>query len=141
MEIMKRQTKRIIHILPLLLCFMAVIPVPFASAKAYSFSWSANSGEVDGYRLYYKKRGIASTPFNGDDAIEGSSPIDVGDATTFTITGLEDNTTYHFTLTAYSGDEESDFTDVITVFPSDYENRLRTVLMISNLLLLESDSL
>ena len=114
--------------------------VPAAFAKDYSFSWTTNSGDIEGYKLYYKKGGVAATPFNGKDAWEGPSPIDIGNYTTFTINGLEDNTTYHFALTAYNGNEESDFTDVITVFPSKYDNRLQTVLMISNLLLLNSDS-
>ncbi|WP_458776036.1 PKD domain-containing protein [Desulforhopalus sp. 52FAK] len=88
-----------------------------ASGASYPFSWSANAEPVEGYKLYYKKGGSAGPPFDGADATEGASPIDLGKVTSFTITGLEDNTTYHFALTAYNGSEESDFTDVITVFP------------------------
>lgn len=50
-------------------------------------------------------------------ASEGTSPIILGKVTSFTITGLEDNTTYHFALTAFNENDESDYTDVITVFP------------------------
>jgi len=50
-------------------------------------------------------------------ASEGTSPIYTGKLTSFTVSGLEDNITYHFALTAFNGNEESDFTDVITVFP------------------------
>jgi len=88
-------------------------------AKDYSFSWSANSSQVDGYKLYYKKGGSAGPPFDGYDAIEGESPIIINDLTSITVSGLEDNTTYHFALTAYDGLDESDFTDTITVFPGD----------------------
>ncbi len=89
----------------------------FAGDKSYTFSWTANTEEVDGYRLYYKRCGTAGPPFDGTDADGGPSPIDVGNNTTYTIEGLDDETTYHFALTAYLGDEESDFTDVVTVYP------------------------
>jgi PKD repeat protein len=90
---------------------------PVSVGASYPFSWSANAEPVEGYKLYYKKGGSATPPFDGTDATEGVSPIDLGKVTSFTITGLEDNTTYHFALTAYNGSEESDLTDVITVFP------------------------
>jgi hypothetical protein len=111
-------------------------------AKDYTFSWSANDGLVEGYKLYYKKGGTAGPPFNGDDAYEGESPICIGDSTSFTISGLEDNTTYHFTLTAYAGADESDYTPVITVFPGeDQQERIKTVLnIINNYLLLNDES-
>lgn len=110
-------------------------------AKDYSFSWSTNSGQVDGYKFYYKKGGSAGPPFEGNDAIEGDSPIIIPDLSAFTVSGLEDNTTYHFALTAYDGLNESDFTDTITVFPgNDKQERIAKVLTIINTyLLLESE--
>ncbi|PHR28852.1 MAG: hypothetical protein COA36_06030, partial [Desulfotalea sp.] len=97
--------------------FLYGLGVAAAVAKDYPFSWSANGEPVQGYKLYYKKAGSAGPPFAGTDANEGVSPIDLGKVTSFTVTGLEDNTTYRFALTAYNGSEESDLTDVITVFP------------------------
>ncbi len=88
-----------------------------ALAKDYTFSWSASPEPVAGYRLYYKKGGNALLPFDGSDAIQGASPVDAGKVTTFTISGLEDNATYHFALTAYNSTAESDFSPIITVFP------------------------
>ncbi|MFT5700537.1 MAG: PKD repeat protein [Desulforhopalus sp.] len=90
---------------------------PVVGDKSYSFSWSANAEPVEGYKLHYKKGGIAGPPFDGMDASEGISAIDLGKVTSFTVTGLEDNTTYHFALTAYNGSDESGYTDIITVFP------------------------
>lgn len=90
-----------------------------AFAKDYTFSWSPNDGPIDGYNFYYKKGGNPGPPFDGTDALDGESPIILYDKTSFTITGLEDNTTYHFALTACKGLEESDYTDVITVFPGN----------------------
>ena len=109
-------------------------------AKDYSFSWTANDGQVDGYNLYYKKGGSAGPPFDGSDSTDGASPIMLYDRTSFTITGLEDNTTYHFALTACSGLDESDFTDIITVYPGDdQQERIAKVLTIINNYLLLSD--
>ena len=111
-------------------------------AKDYTFSWAANDGLVEGYKLYYKKGGTAGPPFDGNDALEGESPICIGDFNSFTISGLEDNTTYHFSLTAYAGADESDYTQVITVFPDENrQERIKTVLnIINNYLLLDEDS-
>jgi hypothetical protein len=91
----------------------------FAYAKDYTFAWSANPEPVEGYRLYYKKGGAAEPPFDGSDSLDGPSPIDIGKLTTSTISGLEDDTTYHFALTAYYGNDESAFSQVITVFPDN----------------------
>jgi len=96
----------------MLVCLFAP---PLASAKDFSFSWSANPEPVEGYKLYYKIDGAASPPFNGTGALEGPSPINVGKQTAFTITGLMDNTTYFFALTAFNGNEESDFSTIVSV--------------------------
>ncbi|MCA1747802.1 MAG: PKD domain-containing protein, partial [Bacteroidales bacterium] len=85
----------------------------------YTFAWSANPEPVEGYKLYYKKGGEAGPPYDGINSLHGPSPIDIGKVTTFTISGLEDNTTYHFALTAYDGNDESGFSENITVFPTD----------------------
>ena len=62
------------------------------------------SAEVAGYLLYY---GIQSRTY--------TASIDVGMATTYTITGLPSGQTYYFAVTAYdsTGDAESDFSDEI----------------------------
>lgn len=86
-----------------------------AMAKDYTFTWTANPEPVEGYKLYYKKDGVAAPPFDGTGATAGAAPINVGKVTTYTITGLEDNATYHFALTAYSGSEESGYSTVVTV--------------------------
>lgn len=121
-------------------CF-AVFSAAFVSAREYSFSWGANDGLVEGYRFYYKEGGAASAPFEGITANEGCSPIDIGNATSYTISGLDENETYHFTLTAYSGNEESDFTQVITVSPDDEKlGRFKLAFPIILNYLLNSDS-
>ena len=102
----------------LLVCLFAATP---ASAKDFSFTWSANPEPVEGYKLYYKTDGAASPPFEGTGAFEGPSPIDVGKQTAFTITGLMDNTNYHFALKAYNDNEESDFSEIVSVVAAETE--------------------
>ena len=89
-----------------------------AFAKDYTFTWTANPEPVEGYKLYYKKDGAAAPPFDGTGATAGAAPIDVGKVTTYTVTGLDDNATYHFALTAYSGSEESGYSAIVTVNPA-----------------------
>lgn len=103
-------------------CFVAyctmlvcLFVTPPAFAKDYSFIWSANPEPVEGYKLYYKIDGAAVPPFDGTGALNGPSPINVGKKTAFTITGLDDNRTYYFALTAYNGIEESGFSEIISV--------------------------
>jgi hypothetical protein len=116
-----------------------------ATAAEYTFAWAANPPPVTGYRLYYKKDGYAGPPFYGTDAAEGASPLPVGNNTSITISGLDDNATYHFALTAVYGDEESAFSQTITVTPSVVEDPrpdpkvLMTVQMIQMLLVLDDE--
>lgn len=95
----------------------AVLTSAFASAADYSFSWSANPEPVEGYKLYYKKGGNAGPPFDGTDSASGPSPVDIGKETSFVVTGLADDSTYHFSLTAYNGSVESGFTGTVTITP------------------------
>ena len=103
---------------PLCLARSALLAAPPAFAKDYTFTWTANPEPVEGYKLYYKKDGAAAPPFDGTGATAGAAPIDVGKVTTYTITGLDDNATYHFALTAYSGSEESGYSAIVTVNPA-----------------------
>lgn len=143
--LLKNQTKdnvdmKVPFLTTLILTSLFVFIAIPALAKNYTFSWSPNEGNVEGYKLYYKKGGAAEAPFLGEDANEGDSPIIINGDNSITVTGLEDNTTYHFTLTAYSGTDESDFTDIITVYPSDdKQERIAAVLNIINTLLLNSE--
>ncbi|MHB8790631.1 MAG: Ig-like domain-containing protein, partial [Desulfobulbaceae bacterium] len=90
---------------------------PPAVGRDVSFAWTANPETVDGYKLYYKT-GSSGPPYDGTGATEGDSPILTGNVTTFTLHGLSDTETYYFTLTAYQGEVESNYTAVIVLPPS-----------------------
>ena len=82
------------------------------AAKNVSFTWSENpsSEAIDGYKLYYRT-GTSGPPYNGTGASEGSSPVAIGNVTSFTLHGLSETETYYFVLTAYRGDQESAYTN------------------------------
>ncbi len=55
-------------------------------------SWAANlSSKVVGYKVYYDSDG-SGKPYEGSDAANGSSPVDVGDVTTIRLENLSPDT-------------------------------------------------
>ena len=68
---------------------------------AVTLLWDASPGQnTAGYKLYYKK-GKPGPPYRGVGANEGPSPINVGNTTTFTLTGLDEVETYYVAVTCY----------------------------------------
>jgi hypothetical protein len=59
-----------------------------------------NEADVRGYRIYY---GEAPGNYHGTGCEQGDSPIDVGDLTRFTLTGLENDRLYYFAVVSYDG--------------------------------------
>ena len=74
--------------------------------NAFTLSWNANpEADIVGYRVYYDTD--SGYPYEGTGATQGASGIDVGNATTYSLSGLPANTNLYFTVLAYdaSGDE------------------------------------
>lgn len=69
-------------------------PPPVSSTGSVTLSWSAN-GENDlaGYKIYF---GTSSGNYTAS-----GSPTVIGKVTSYTVTGLQRNTTYFFALSAY----------------------------------------
>ena len=95
--------------------FSLVLCAATVQARDVTFTWTANSEQVDGYRLYYKTGESGGSPYNGTGVTEGNSPVDTGNVTTFTLHGLADSETYHFVLTAVAGELESDYSTELTL--------------------------
>ena len=91
----------------------------FAAIQGYALDvtleWDANSEpDLAGYRLYYKVTS-SGAPYDGTGAAEGSSPTEVGNATSYTLTGLAEGVDYYFVVTAYdSEDLESEYSNEVT---------------------------
>ncbi|MGH7953509.1 MAG: fibronectin type III domain-containing protein [Limisphaerales bacterium] len=99
---------------------LLAVAVFSAAIDAYgvTITWDPNSdGNVTGYRLYY---GIASHSY--------ANRIDVGNATTTTISNLTSGVTYYFAATAYnSSGLESDFSTEVTYTPGTSTSTLATM--------------
>ncbi len=62
-------------------------------------SWLPSAGEKpDGYIIYY---GESPGEYLGESAIQGDSPIDVGQTNSFRISGLRNGKAYYFAVSAY----------------------------------------
>lgn len=70
-------------------------------AQNVELAWDpSDSDDVAGYKIYYKADST-ELPLDGIEALEGPSPIDVGDVTSFTLTELPEGPVYYFRATAY----------------------------------------
>lgn len=79
-----------------------------------TLSWDASpSDSAAGYKVYYNK-GDDTLPLEGTGAIEGDSPIDVGDNLSAKLSGLDDSAVYYFSVTAYDDSgNESTFSNIV----------------------------
>jgi hypothetical protein len=107
--------RAVLTIMTLLGCFMLLTPIQ-SYARDVSFTWTASPEPVTGYKLYYKRGANGTAPYDGVGLNAGDSPIALGKTTTYTITELSPDETYHFTITAYNGEEEGDYSTTITIF-------------------------
>jgi hypothetical protein len=76
------------------------------NGSSFNLSWNANQeADIAGYRVYYDVDG--GYPYEGTGATQGASGIDVGNVTSYSLSGLPANTNIYFTVLAYdnSGDE------------------------------------
>ena len=81
-----------------------------------TLQWDANTeADLAGYRVYYKAE-TSGPSYNGTGAVEGNSPIDVGNRTEITLHGLDEDVTYFFAVTAYNTDQlESGFSNQVSI--------------------------
>ncbi len=75
-----------------------------AGNACVTVSWNYSVDDTaGGYYLYYGNR---PGEYLGRIAVEGESPIDVGNTTSFTVTGLENGKIYYFALAAWSAHDK-----------------------------------
>jgi len=87
-----------------------VLTIPDASSV--QLTWKPPEPDVAGYKLYYDTD--AGPPYEGKGVKEGDSPIDVKQATSYTLSGLQTNATYYFAVSAYYADgKESGFSNEV----------------------------
>jgi hypothetical protein len=85
---------------------------------AVDLSWRPSpSRDVEGYLVYY---GTNRGEYFGEDALPGSSPIDVGKRTSIHIDGLKNGVLYYFAVAAYdrlSASHAGGFSQEVTARP------------------------
>lgn len=96
-----------------ILVYILAVGAPVRAAQV-QLLWddSNNPAVVGGYTLYYWQP-TWDTP----------ESVDVGNHTSYTLTGLEDGQTYHIAITVYTPDrdEESEYSEEIVVTVEDEE--------------------
>jgi len=63
-----------------------------------TLKWNKVPGDTLGYLIYY---GVKPGRYFGDNALEGPSPINVGDVDEFVLHGLENNKLYYIAVASY----------------------------------------
>ena len=88
---------------------------PDVNAKTVTLTWSpVQDADIAGYKVYYNS-GEASFPVGVFGANEGTSPLDMGNTTTATLTGLSNDEIYYLTVTAYTESGlESTYSNVVS---------------------------
>jgi len=133
---MRRQNKLLSQSLhPSLVGFLSFVSLTLvlalfatlAHCAEVTLAWNPNTEpDLAGYRVYYKT-GYSGQPYDGTGAMEGDSPIDVGNVTEFTLRGLIEGITYFFAITAYDTEgDESDYSSEVStseLVESDTEQR------------------
>ena len=76
----------------------AVTAVPGDASVTLNWSYSVDDN-AGGYYVYYGNR---PGEYLGRMAVQGSSPVNVGNVTSVTLTGLENGRIYYFAVSAYS---------------------------------------
>lgn len=108
---------RTLHFSLALLQLLWALLLPATSlAASVTLDWDPSTDpDLAGYRVYYQANSSAM-PFSGTGAAEGTAPIDGGNATTATVTGLDPNNSYFFAVTAYnSAGVESVYSNVVEI--------------------------
>jgi len=97
---MKSHLSSLVSILFIIFVFLLVSP-SLSLAQVVQLAWDPSpSSDVTGYKIYYKSDS-SELPLDGVEALEGPSPIDVGNVTSFALTELPEGSVYYFRATAY----------------------------------------
>jgi len=100
--------------LPILFIGLLIYPA-LSFGQVVQLAWDPSpSSDVAGYKIYYKAAS-SELPLDGVEALEGPSPIDVGNVTSFTLSELPEGSVYYFRASAYdSAGNESVLSNMVT---------------------------
>jgi uncharacterized repeat protein (TIGR01451 family) len=96
--------------------------VATAGAGSVSLSWAPNpEPNVAGYKVYYGAQ--TGPPYTGTWAAQGPSPVDAGNVTAFTLSGLPAGTAY-VAVTAYNTSQTGAATDQTNGYESAFSREM-----------------
>jgi hypothetical protein len=101
----------------LVLALLIALPANLYGADV-TLQWDPSPGQnTAGYKVYYKT-GKPGPPYRGVGANEGPSPINVGNTTTLTLTGLDEAESYYVAVTCYDTQgRESPYSNEVVIPP------------------------
>ena len=100
----------------LIVSFLIIVnSISIAFCQDITLSWDPSpSSGVIGYSVYYKADN-ENFPFNGTEAAQGPSPINVGLDFSLTLSELANDKSYYFAVTAYDiNDNESTYSNIVS---------------------------
>ena len=118
----KKEMRRgeLVHARFIAVAISTIVLVILAQAVCFAttvgLQWDAVSdSSLAGYKVYYQAD-TSSQPFSGAGAVQGSSPVDVHNQTTTTISGLDPAHAYYLAVTAYDASGlESGYSNIVYV--------------------------
>lgn len=95
---------------------LGMTTVAAVHARDVTLQWDPNTEPaLAGYKIYYKAD-APGPPFTGTESAQGASPVNAGNQTTATLTGLDPARSYYFAVTAYdAGGSESAYSNTVYV--------------------------
>jgi hypothetical protein len=102
-----------------LLFSLCILPLSVANAATLTVGWNASPSAVAGYKFFY------GTSSDNYDYV-----VDVGNNTSCSISGLEEGTTYYFTVKAYNSER----------LESEFSEELKYTVTLSNMSVATTDS-
>ncbi|MBW2319160.1 MAG: fibronectin type III domain-containing protein [Deltaproteobacteria bacterium] len=133
-------------------CFLVVLALSFA-CPAYGIDinlrWDSSvEPDLAGYKIYYKT-GSSGPPYNGWDALEGNSPIEidtyqvlVGNACEYALSDLNESKNYYFVVTAYDAEgNESAYSNEVCFNCADLTEPIQCEFSPDSTTLLRGDTL
>ena len=101
---------------------MGLVATGDPNTMSIALSWAPNpESDIAGYKVYYKT-GDSGLPYLGAGAASGDSPIDLGNATSFTLSGLAQWAKYYIAVTAYDKDYDPAVDDPGTIVNENQTN-------------------
>ena len=122
-------SKAIVDVVPFLLSPNTDAPVisltgltATVEGTAINLTWEAiNLDDLAGYKVYYDTDS-EEHPYEGTEATEGKSPVDVGKVTSYKLSGLKPGTKYYIAITAYDTQgNEGWYGEVVTIETAEGE--------------------